>query len=194
MKINEIVQVKEKLSPEGLAAERKRASAEYVSLKKVDTKFANLFRSEFLRLGQESVDQAYQSAATLLNMSQRDAKAIGKAQGAEKEELIRKFVSAIPAGAYERLGTRTTGGGRGQYTHYRDGSERASSQRGRKGYDDSRFGQSTVGKIAKDVGQLLDPRVVGKSKMSDFSAGMDLGDKLGNLLSKPPQAIKRRGQ
>ena len=30
MKINEIVQVKEKLSPEGLAAERKRASAEYV--------------------------------------------------------------------------------------------------------------------------------------------------------------------
>ena len=192
MKINEIVQVKEKLSPEGLAAERKRASAEYVSLKKVDTKFANLFRSEFLRLGQESVDQAYQSAATLLNMSQRDAQAIGKAQGAQKEELIRKFVSAIPAGAYERLGTRTTGGGRGKYTHYRDGSERA-GQRGRKGYDDSRFGQSTVGKIAKDVGQLLDPRVVGKSKMSDFSAGMDLGDKLGNLLSKPPQAIKRRG-
>ena len=49
MKINEIVQVKEKLSPEGLKAEEERAKIEFIELKKVDPKFAQEFINAFNR-------------------------------------------------------------------------------------------------------------------------------------------------
>ena len=195
MKINEIINLKENLSGAGLEAEAQRAQIEFRELKKIDAKFATEFMKNFQLYGGRSVDQAYQATAQGLRMNVSDAQAIGKATGVEKQRLIKDFVSAIPADAYAKMGTKTTGGGRGKYTHYRDGSERGGGAkiRGQKDYDDSRFGRSTIGKIAKDVANVLNPKVLGKSKSADFGAGMDLGDKLGNLVSEPVKSVKRRG-
>lgn len=201
MKINEIVQVKEKLSPEGLKAEGERAKIEFIELKKVDPKFAQEFINSFNRLSRRSVDQAYQAAALKAKMNPNDAVAIGKATGAEKEKLIRKFVSAIPADAYAKLGTKVqSGGGRGKYTQYRDGTDRSGGYsdadnkvRGQKTYDQSRFGKSTLGKITKDVAQTFDPKIIGKSKGADLSRGMDLGDRLSSLISEPVKTARSRG-
>jgi hypothetical protein len=198
MKINEIVQVKEKLSDAGLKAEEERAKIEFIELKKVDPKFAQEFINAFNRLSRRSVDQAYQAAALKAKMNPNDATAIGQAKGAEKEKLIRKFVSAIPADAYKKLGTEVqSGGGRGKYTQYRDGTMRGggddSKIRGQKSYDQSRIGKSGVGKFAKDVKDVFFTKDIGKSKLADLGSGLDLGDKIGNLFGEPVKTARSRG-
>ena len=115
-----------------------------------------------------------------------------------KEKLIRKFVSAIPADAYAKLGTKVqSGGGRGKYTQYRDGTMRGggddSKIRGQKSYDQSRIGKSGVGKFAKDVKDVFFTKDIGKSKSADFGSGLDLGDKIGNLFSEPVKTATSRG-
>ena len=197
MKINEIIQVKEKLSQAGLKAEDERAKIEFLELKKVDPKFAQEFITAFNNLSRRSVDQAYQAAALKARMNPNDTQAIKNAKGAEKEKLIRKFVSAIPADAYAKLGTKVkSGGGRGKYTQYRDGTMRGGGDdnkiRGQKSYDQSRVGKSGVGKFAKDVKDVFFTKDIGKSKSADFGSGLDLGDKIGNIFSEPVKTARSR--
>jgi len=175
MKINEIVSTENNIGGSGPDAkinqkgEIARANKEIAELKKFSPQFANDFKAEFNRIGQTSVDAAYQAAAGKRDYGggvDKAAKRLGQmakagvsSDSSDFKRARQELESAMPA---KYLRVRST---QVDYT-------------GSTGYRGGQYGNQNAAKdgLAKNVVSI--GKNAGKNPVADFRAGAGLANQV----------------
>jgi len=164
MKINEILsEAWVDLPPEEKAREKQKADNEFRALKGIDSPesqaLANEFRNAFNITG--TVDSAYELARSKIRKSNATKTKKDK-EDFDKMSSRLGFQSAQDQGVNDTsksaldpvLPSTDSGGGRGQYTQYKDGTDRASGSSGND-WAKNTFGKSYVAqKLGKAVNKV----------------------------------------
>lgn len=180
MKINEIVSIENNIleySVGGSGPDAKinqkgeiaRANKEIAELKKFSPQFANDFKSEFNRIGQTSVDAAYQAAAGKRDYGggiDKAAKKLGQmakagisSDSSDYKRAMQEFQSAMPS-KYIRVRSTTA-----DYT-------------GTTGFRGGQYGNQNAAKDGTAKKVLDIGKNAGKNPVADFKAGADLGNQV----------------